>query len=307
MELRHLRYFVAVAEELNFRRAAERMNVSQPSLSTQVRKLEEDVGAQLLERDTHRVSLTPAGSSFLQDCIRILRDTEESARKTLRISRGEAGTLSIGFVASLGHGLLPRMLRAYRRKFPDVELRLTEMDTTQQIEALTAHRLDLGFIGLGLPRENSDLELALVVEEKLVAVLPQDHPLGRDGRRSAKSLQLRALAGERLLLGARQNAPIYNPWIIALCQQAGFQPHEVWEMGQSVTVLNYVAAGFGITILPAQFGRFSTAGVRFVPLAEPLPGYRYYAAWRAKDRHTTLSHFVEIAREQARCAVAETP
>jgi DNA-binding transcriptional LysR family regulator len=300
MELRHLRYFVAVAEELNFRRAATRMNVTQPSLSTQIRQLEEDVGARLLQRNTHRVSLTPAGVSFLEDSRRLLGDAESSARNAMRISRGEAGQLSIGFVASLGHGLFPRVLRAYRKEFPDVALSLTEMDTTQQIEALASRRLHLGFIGLGLPRETSDLELKLVAKEKLVAVLPEYHPLAGTERRPAASLRLRALAGEKLLLSARQNAPIYNPWIITLCQQAGFQPHDVQELGQPVTVLNYVSAGLGFTILPAQFSKLPTFGVRFIPLREPVPVYRYYVAWSVKNTHSALQHFIKIAYDTAR-------
>jgi len=296
MELRHLRYFEAVAEELNFRRAARRMNVTQPSLSTQIRQLEEEMQARLLERDTHRVSLTPAGRRFLEDCRKLLRDAAESARTARRISRGEAGQLAIGFVASLGHGLLPRVLRAYRKKYPDVDLRLAEMDTTEQIEALAARRLDVGFIGLGLPRETSDLSLELVAEEKLVAVLPQDHPLATADGRAVASVPLRALEGERLLLSARQSAPIYNPWILTLCQQAGFQPYDVQEAGPPVTVLNYVAAGMGVTVLPAQFSRVPMAGVRFVPLADPAPVYRYYAAWRSQNGHVALRHLVEIAR-----------
>ncbi len=296
MELRHLRYFEAVAEELNFRRAALRLNVTQPSLSTQIRQLEEQIDARLLERNTQRVSLTPAGRQFLDDCRGILRDANESVRKVRRISRGEAGQLSIGFVTSLGHGLLPGLLCAYRKRFPQVDLLLAEMDTTQQIEALTARRIDLGFIGLGLPRETSELHLALVAKEKLVAALPADHALGKSG----KPLPLRALAEERFLLSARQNAPIYNPWVIALCQQAGFQPHDVQETGQPMTVLNYVAAGLGVTLLPAQFSRLPTVGVRFVPLASPAPIYRYYAAWSPQNEHSALLQFVKFLRPTTR-------
>jgi len=299
MELRHLRYFVSVAEELNFRRAAARMNVSQPSLSTQIRQLEENLDSRLLDRDTHRVSLTPAGKSFLEDCRRLLRDAEDSARNTRRISRGEAGQLSIGFVASLGHGLFPHVLRSYRKQYPDVELRLTEMDTTQQIEALASRRLHLGFIGLGLPKETTQLELSLVGEEKLMAVLPEDHPLARQGRRPAPFIRLRQLSRERLLLAARTNAPIYNPWVVTLCQQAGFQPRDVLETGQPVTVLNYVAAGLGVTLLPAQFSRLPTVGVAFVALKNPAPVYRYYVAWEKGNTHRSLHHFVDIAHQCA--------
>src|SRR5690554_5350927 len=132
MELRHMRYFLAVAEELNFRKAAERLHVSQPTLSTQVRQLEEEMGVQLLKRDTHSVSLTPAGQHFQEHVRDILRQTDEAQRQARRMARGETGELSIGFVASLGQGLLPNVLRAYRKRFPEVELRLAQMDTTQQ-------------------------------------------------------------------------------------------------------------------------------------------------------------------------------
>lgn len=298
MELRHIRYFVAVAEELSFRRAAERINVTQPSLSEQIRQLEAEIGARLLDRDTHHVALTPAGRNFLESCRRILREAEDGTRVARRLSKGEAGQLSIGFVASLGHGLLPGILRAYREKFPDVELRLAEMDTTPQIEALNARQLDLGFVGLGLPTEEiSDLELVTIREEKLMAVLPQDHPLANKVR---ATLPLSALAKEPFLFGARQTASFYNPWLIVLCQQAGFQPHVVQEVGQPVTVLNYVAAGLGVTILPAQFSRMSTVGVRFIPLARPAPSYRYCATWSQENKHSALGHFIEVARKVAR-------
>lgn len=299
MELRHLRYFQAVAEELNFRRAAGRLHVTQPSLSAQIRKLEEELGVRLLDRDTHHVALTPAGRHFRRDAGDILRAADEAARNARRVGRGELGALSVGFVGSLGHGLLPAVLRAYRKKFPKVELRLAEMDTSRQIKALAARRLDLGFIGLGLPAETEGLSLAPVAEETLHAVLPTGHPLATESKR--RTLRLSALAGERLLLAARESAPLFNPWLIVLCRQAGFQPIIAQEAGQPVTVLNYVAAGLGVSILPAQFARFSTVGVRFVPLAKPVPPYRYCAAWSPRNTHSAISEFVDVARRAGRC------
>jgi DNA-binding transcriptional LysR family regulator len=297
MELRHLRYFLSVAEELSFRRAAERVHVTQPSLSAQIRQLETEIGARLLERDTHQVSLTAAGRSFMEDCRRILRDADDSVRTVQRIASGKAGQLSIGFVASLGHGLLPNILKTYRRRYPDVDLRLLEMDTSQQIHEINAHRLDLGFIGLGQTSEKlTNLELTTVAEEKLMAVLPQDHPIVANAKITIKSVKLSALAQERFILAARSSAPVYNPWLVVLCQQAGFQPNVVQEVGQPVTVLNYVAAGLGISILPGQFKRLSTVGVRFVPLAAPVPSYQYCAAWSSQNQHSALTNFVEIAK-----------
>jgi len=299
MELRHLRYFVAVAEELNFRRAAHRVHVTQPSLSAQIRQLEQEIGVRLLDRDTHRVALTPAGARFLDDSKRVLREAEESVRTAQRVARGETGELSIGFVASLGHGLLPRVLRTYRQRFPDVNLRLSEMDTNRQIEAINNRRLDLGFIGFGMAEETSDLQLAIVAEEPLYAILPQGHPLLGEGEPPA-SLPLLALAKEPFLLASRQGAPLFNPWLMILCHQAGFQPQIVQEADQPVTVLNYVAAGVGVTILPAQFSRLATVGVVFVRLEAPVPPYRYCAAWLPNNRHSAIGHFIEIAKEAAR-------
>lgn len=292
MELRHLRYFIAVAEELNFRRAAERLHVSQPALSTQVRQLEEELEAKLLERDTHHVSMTAAGQDFLENARRILRDCEDAALSAHRICQGKAGKLSVGFVDSLGQELLPKILRAYRRQSPNVELCLQEMDTTRQIEALNGRDLDVGLIGLGLSAEISDLQLTTIAEEELVAVLPEDHELLYD---DPVSLQLSALSGERFYLADREGAPLYNPWIFVLCQQAGFAPQVVEESGTPGAVLGYIAAGLGVTILPAQFGRVPTVGVRFIPLAAPAPQYRYCVAWSPKNEHLALRNFVRTA------------
>jgi DNA-binding transcriptional LysR family regulator len=294
MELRHARYFVAVAEELNFRRAAERVHLAQPSLSTQIRQLEEDVGAQLLERDSHKVQLTPAGRSFLEGCRRLLQDADDYARTARRIARGESGPLSIGFIPSLAHGLLPSVLRIFRQRFPDVQLFLSEMDSTAQIEQISSNRIDLGFIGFGLPKDIPELDIVVVAEERLVAAIPQDHQLAHKTR---KSIPLKAFSDERFLLGSRANAPVFNPWIIVLCQQAGFQPHVVQESGQPITVLNYVAAGLGVTILPAQFSRLATAGICFIPLSRPTPKYRYCAARMRNNRNPALSHFIGVACE----------
>jgi DNA-binding transcriptional LysR family regulator len=259
--------------------------------------LEEDVGVQLLRRDSHKVELTPAGRSFLEACRRLLQDTDNYTRTARRIARGDSVPLSIGFVPSLAHGLLPRILRLFRQRFPDVQLFLSEMDSTAQIEQIADKRIDLGLIGLGLSKDIPELEIVVVAEERLVAAIPQDHPLAHKRR---KSIPLKALADERFLLGSRVSAPVFNPWIIVLCQQAGFQPHVLQESGQPITVLNYVAAGLGVTILPEQFSRLVTAGVCFIPLAQPTPAYRYCAAWMRNNSHPALPNFIGIARDVGR-------
>jgi DNA-binding transcriptional LysR family regulator len=300
MELRHMRYFLAVGEELNFRKAAERMHIAQPSLSVQIQQMEDEIGTPLLERNTHQVALTAAGSEFLDSCRRLLRDVEDSKQKALRIARGEWGQLSIGFVPSLGYQLLPKTLHAYRSKFPDVELQLVEMDTSRQLKAIEDHRLDLGFIGLGQSSEKlTELQVALVAQERLFAVVPQNHPLAKPANVKA-GVALHSFANERLLLADTQSAPLFNPWLKVLCQQSGFQPSVVEESGQPITVLNYVAAGLGITILPAQYRYLGTAGVSFLPLVRPITRYRYYAAWLPQNKYSALHRFIKIARQVAR-------
>ncbi len=293
VELRHLRAFVAVAERLHFRRAADALRVSQPALSSQIRTLEADVGARLLDRTTHQVALTAAGRRLLGDARRLLRAAEDAALAARRQAAGEIGEITLGFVPSLTYHLLPLLLRRFRQAMPEVELRLRELDTAQQIEALIGHQLDLGFIGLGLPRETEDLQLALVGEEQLVAVLADDHPLLR---RRRTHLTLRELAETPLYLAARESAPLFNPWIVVLCQQAGFQPRIAREEGQPATTISYAAAGLGATILPAQYARLQPPGVRFLPLARPAPRYRYFAAWAESHEHPARARFIELAR-----------
>jgi len=292
MELRHLRYFIAVAEELNFRRAAERLHISQPPLTTQLQQLEEEIGVKLLERDSHHVALTAAGGVFLQSCRQLLSDADAAAQAARRAARGEMGRLAIGFIPSLAHGIVPSLLRDYRRRFPDVELILAEMDTSQQLEELMARRLDVGLMGAWLPLENTELDLVAIAEEPLIAALPEDHSLAQ-----RRTLHLAALSHEKFVLASRQNASGYNRWLIRLCEKAGFKPQIVRESyRRTTTVLNYVAAGFGVTIVPAQFSRVPTSGIVFVPLARRTPLYRYCAFWRRDGCTPVLERFITAAR-----------
>ena len=291
MELRHLRYFVAVAEELNFRRAAVRLHVAQPALSLQVRQLEEELGAALFDRDRHHVALTAAGSVFLDHARRVLDNAGEAARAAGRAARGETGRLSIGFSAQLSYEWLPTVLRLFHRAVPDVEIGLTELTPVRQIEELLARRMDLGIIGLDLPEPHEELEVAVMTEERLVVALPLDHPLAR-----RRKLTLAELAKEKFIFTSRANAPAYNPWLVALCEQAGFTPKVALEADRSPSSLNYVAAGFGVAIFPAQIGRLATPGAAFVSLDDAVPRYQLCVAWRRDSRTPALERFLEVAR-----------
>ncbi len=295
MELRHIRYFVAAAEELSFRRAAERLHVSQPALSVQVHQLEEELGAILLDRDRHHVALTAAGKVFLEHGRRLLRSADEAARAAVRAARGETGRLAIGFIAQLSYEWLPNVLRSFRRHHADVEINLMQLTPTRQIEELTDRRLDLGIIGLRPPQLHEDLEVAVMSEERLVAALPRDHRLA-----ARRSLALGELAAERFIFTSRQDAPAFSPWLLALCRQAKFEPEIALETDRSPSALNYVAAGFGVAIFPAQIGRLEMPGVRFVPLDKTTGLYQLSAAWRKDNRSPALERLLATARNVVR-------
>ena len=295
MELRHLRYFVAAAEELSFRRAAERLRVAQPALSVQIRQLEEELGVSLLDRDRHHVALTAAGKVFLDRSRQILRAADEAVRAAGRAARGETGRLAIGFIAQLSYEWLPNVLRTFRRRHPDVEIALTELTPTSQIEELEARRIDLGIIGLGLPSAHEELEVAVMQEEGLVMALPLDHPLAK-----RRTLALKELAQDAFIFTSRVDAPTFSPWLLGLCRQAGFEPRIALETDRSPSALNYVAAGFGIAIFPAQIGRIPIPGVRYVALDESTPKYQLCAAWRRDSQSPALEQFLATARSVVR-------
>ena len=291
MELRHLRYFVAAAEELSFRRAAERLHVAQPALSVQIKQLEEEIGAILLDRDRHHVALTAAGKVFLDHSHRVLRAADEAMRAASRAARGETGRLAIGFIAQLSYEWLPNVLRSFRRRYPDVEISLVELTPTRQIEELENRQIDLGIIGLGLPYPHEELEVAVMSEEGLVVALPLEHPLAK-----RRKLALKELAKEAFIFTARQDAPAFSPWLLALCREAGFEPKVALETDRSPSALNYVAAGFGVAVFPAQIGRMTMPSVRFVPLDEGAPKYQLCAAWRRDNESPALERFLAAAR-----------
>ena len=240
MELRHLRYFVAVAEELHFRRAAERLHMSQPPLSQQIRALEEEVGATLLLRNQRRVELTAAGAAFLERAREILDAVEDAARQARRVQRGEVGRLAVGFVGSAMYSFVPELLRAFREQAPDIALRLHELGTTEQLRQLEDGRLDVGF--MRAPGRWPGLRVETVLEEPVVVALPDLHPLApapaaarsRTSRASRSSCSRRA--GVARAARARCAGAI---------DRLGGEDRIVQEVAEMQTVIGLVAAGVG--------------------------------------------------------------
>lgn len=294
MELRHLKYFVAVAEELNFSRAAIRLRVAQPALSKQIRDLERELEVKLLERSSHHVAMTAAGEAFLDRSRRILGESEEAVQAARRAHRGETGTLGIGFIGSISHAILPKILQSYRHDYPEVDLNLSELGPAEQVEAILSRSMDVGFLGMAQARKIPDLQVEVLAEEDLMAAFPSGHEMA-----SMKEIPLKALRKERFILTSRRNAPLFNEWLVELCHKAGFAPEIIREVDRAPTVLNYIAAGEGVSVFPAEIAKSAAPGVKFVPLAR-LPKYRYCMAWRKGEEAGALQQFVETARRMAK-------
>ena len=292
MELRHLRYFVAVAEELHFRRAAERLHISQPPLSQQIRALEAELGVQLLERDRRSVSLTAPGAVFLREARDILAAVEAAAEAARSVARGEAGRLALGFVGSAMHGALPGVLRAHRRAFPDVQLVLSELPTAGQLEALMTGRLDVGVIRP--PVREPGLAFETIHTEPVVVALPEDHPLA-----ARRKVALAELVGEPFVLLARREAPGLHESLVQAMADAGGVPHVVQEAREMQTVVGVVAAGLGVSLVPASVGADEHRGVAYRPVAGEAPTVALALAWRPDDRSPVLAAFLATARGAA--------
>lgn len=286
MDLRQLRYFVAVAEERSFSRAALRLHVSQPPLSTQLKALEEELGVRLLDRTNRGVALTTAGQVFFDETRAVLARLERGKEKARNAGRGEVGTLSIGFVSIADYGILPPALKEFRSLFPGVEVQLHELTTDAQVREIRASRLDLG-IGLG-PVEATDLLFEPVIQEKLVLAAPTGHRLIRDG----KAVDLKTLSNESFVIPPRDIAPGLFDLIISRCSAAGFAPRITQQARQMQTVISLVSCGMGFALVPASVQNLRRKGVQYRPLHGPAATIDI-GILRSRDDDEPLSaHFV---------------
>lgn len=285
MDLRQLRYFVAVAEELHFGRAAERVGIAQPPLTQQIQKLEGSLGCTLLVRGRKTV-LTAAGEVLLEQARRILQQAEDAAEATRRTARGELGQLSVGAPPSIMLSTLPATIRKYRRMYPGVRFVLRELSTSAIEEALRRGEIDLGFLREVAPA--APLVSEVVFEEAMVAALPAGHRLA-----GAKEVKLSALRGEPFVFFPRRLGPAFYDKLISFCADAGFVPDVVQEATQWQSVISLVEAGMGISLAPGCVQRFRWSGVVY----RPLKGLRTrVSACRGPVESATAEAFLRLAR-----------
>jgi DNA-binding transcriptional LysR family regulator len=292
VELRHLRYFVAVAEELHFGRAAQRVGIAQPPLSQQIQQLERLLGARLFNRSRRRVELTQAGHLLLDDARRILADVARATDRARRAELGEVGTLTVAFAASVMFLELPRIIREFRARFPDVVLSLREMPTAMQLDALTSGEIDVGFVRE--PPALPGLFLETVMREPLRIALSQSHPLA-----ALRRVPLERLADEPFVLFPAEVGPGLHAQVLAICRTAGFTPRVVQESRELYTTVSLVEAGLGVTIVPASIEKMGWTGVCYRPLPARLGSTRIDMARRdgPEAASPVIGAFATLVRE----------
>jgi DNA-binding transcriptional LysR family regulator len=292
MELRHLRYFVAVANELHFGRAAERLHISQPPLSQQIQDLERELGVELFHRTRHFVALTEAGRVFLEEALRTLRDADNAVETARKAARGDCGRLSIGFGPAPEAGILRRVLALFLSHHPKVVLELHHLYTREQIEALVDRRIDVAFPLL--PVAHRDIATEVVTTEPLIAALPTEHPLARAPRISLRDLRSDPFVRLRPDLG-----PGFDTLVARACGDAGFERSVVHEASHVLTVLGFVGAGLGVAILPGALRGRPAEGVVFRSL-ERAPTVEIGVAYRHQEPSALLHEFLGVVREVSR-------
>jgi len=292
MELRHLRYFIAVAEEGNVTRAAERLGIGQPPLSQQIIALERELGVQLFYRTGHGVVPTEAGKTLLVDAKRLLNDAQDAFLNAQRAGRGETGHLNLGLTASATfHPVVRSLIRAYRSAYPGVGLTLTEDTTAQLLELLGDGRLDLALLRPGT-HTFAGVALHPIASEQFKAVLPVAHPLAKRRR-----IPLSALAGESFILIPRVDSPMLHDEILSACRHADFEPLLGQQAPQLSSVVNLVSAEFGVSIVPASVGQIQAEGVVYVDITDAEAVTQLALASREADASAKVNNFLALAKQ----------
>jgi DNA-binding transcriptional LysR family regulator len=293
MELRHLRYFTAVAEQLNFSEASRRLRVAQPAISQTILDLEDELGVKLLLRTKRHVQLTVAGQLFAREAREILRRAGEAVRLAQRAARGEVGGFNLGFFGSAIAPILPELVQSYRRQFPEVELRLYELTPEQQLSAFDTGRIDLAFTRPLPPERTADFHQETIYIDNLVIALPANHPLA-----GQKRVRLKSVARESFVQFHRQGAPGLYDEVIATCRRAGFSPRVINEPDFMATVLTLVESGLGVSLVPGNVKNICRPQVAIRPISPPSARIPLCLVWRKSVANPALEAFIEIVRSK---------
>jgi DNA-binding transcriptional LysR family regulator len=296
-DLRHLRYFLAVAEELNFTRAAERLRIAQPPLSRQIRDLEERIGTALFDRSTHPLRLTEAGQFLREEARDLLAAFDRALDGAHRIGRRNAGWLGIGFLESAMYGFLPRILCLFRQQHPEIDINLTQMSADQQISALRDRRIHIGFLRPCI--ETDEFVQEVVQFDTLAIALQSTHPLAR-----SESVTFDLLAREPFVAYGGHLKPNFRDHLRRLCQEAGIVLQIAMEVDQPETALGAVAAGFGISLVPHSLAGQGREGVVIKPISDRPPPHPLLALYRRSESSAAFHDFLEIVRGKDRISAA---
>lgn len=290
METRQLRYFLAVAEELNFGRAANRLHISQPPLTRQIQQLEEQLGVQLFLRTPKGVELTAAGLLLLEDAGNILALTQRAQERAQLAGSGHLGRIDVGIFGSAMLNVIPRLLLTFRNLYPEVVLNLHNMNKTQMVEALRDRRLTIGFNRI-IPASN-DIVIERVLTEKILVAINRSHKLAY-----LREVPLMEISQVPLIVFPNHPRPSFADDVISLCHNEGFQPQIVQEVGDIVTAVSLVSSGFGISLVPESGANLKLPGVVYRPLKkDPSPSVDLSCIYRKDDPSPLLNAFLEIIR-----------
>lgn len=290
MEFRQLRYFVSVAQELHFGKAAERLDITQPALSKQIRVLETKIGVELFTRTKRTVNLTPAGEVFLIQAQQLLQQADQAIALARRTALGEMGRLTIGFTPTATYTVLPELISRFQSRYPQVEIEMLELATEAQVTALNQNEIDLGF--LHPPIDSRGLEIYPLLSEEFVAVLPPQHHLV-----SKQSLSIQDLAQESFILHPRSEGKFLYDEFCKLCRQVGFKAKIVKEVGSHQTRVCFVAAGMGITFIPAGLQTLIGDNLICKPMQNLSLKLEFAAAWRSAATLPVLQEFLMLLKK----------
>ena len=296
MELRHLRYFVAVAEGLSFTNAAKKLRLAQPSLSRQIHNLEEELGVRLFERTKNRVWLTEQGKTFLVDAKRLITLSLESMLAVQRFGKSKTVQLNVGYLFRFNFDLLPATLRTFYQAYPDMAVNLFDMSPAEQLCALQARKIDLGFVGVRPPASDermSALAWECVAHHTVVVLLPVKHPLAK--KREIKITDLKSVF---FVAMSEETHPGSRPWLSGLCKKAGFAPRILQDVELESGLMTFVAEGLGATLAREPIKNLPHSGVVLRPL-EKAAKAEYWIAWHGENESEALLHYIDIVKKEA--------